>query len=125
MYSLGIQAYARGYSGQRITESLKELSSILDTHISRMMIDTKEWDPEKNPERPEIEIEDEEDPSGEDDDKTKTTTNSGENSGNNPQEPTKKGCKSSLSSSMYLVILLTIMSLIIVFKKQIYIRRKR
>ncbi len=130
MYSLGIQAYARGYSGQRITESLKELSGILDTHISRIMIDTKEWDPEKNPERPVFVVEEEEEPvdPGDDDDKTKTTTTNNENngnSGNNPDQPTKKGCKSSLSSSMYLVILLTITSLIIVFKKQIYIRRKR
>lgn len=53
MYEYGaISAYASGYSGQRITEELKELDGLLDTKISLELISSGEWDPEKTPSRP-------------------------------------------------------------------------
>lgn len=120
IYSLGISTYAKGYSGQRITESLKELSSILDTHISRVLIDSNEWDPEKDPVRPSFE-EDEPDVPPKDDDKG----NENPSGNNEPETPTKKGCKSSLESSIGILIFISMIILIITIKKQIYIRRKR
>lgn len=47
IYENGINTYAKGWSGQRITESLKELSGILDAYISRSLIENGEWNPEE------------------------------------------------------------------------------
>lgn len=114
IYSSGIQTYARGYSGQRITESLKELSDILDTHISRKLIDSKEWNPETDPIRPSFE---EEEPPI--DDKTTTTKN---NSDNNKDK--KEGCKSSIAS-FYLMFVLSTISIILIIKNQKYKKGER
>lgn len=55
MYEYGaISAYASGYSGQRITEELRELDGLLDTKISLELIGSGEWDPEKTPSRPSL-----------------------------------------------------------------------
>lgn len=55
MYEYGaISAYASGYSGQRITEQLRELNGLLDVKISRLLIESGEWDPEANPVRPNV-----------------------------------------------------------------------
>ena len=47
-----VSTYAKGYSGQRVTESLKELTALLDTRISISLIANGDWDPEKQPARP-------------------------------------------------------------------------
>jgi hypothetical protein len=49
---INVSTYAKGYSGQRITESLKELTALLDTRISISLIANGDWDPEKQPARP-------------------------------------------------------------------------
>lgn len=49
-----ISAYASGYSGQRITETLKELCGVLDTKISLALIASGEWNPEENLIRPDV-----------------------------------------------------------------------
>ncbi len=55
MYEYGaISAYASGYSGQRITEELKELDGLLDTKISLELISSGEWNPEETPSRPSL-----------------------------------------------------------------------
>ncbi len=64
--SQNIQSYARGYSSQRIIETLKELSSVLDTHISRTLIDSGEWDPSKDALRPSLGEDDDDKDEGED-----------------------------------------------------------
>ena len=123
IYALGIQEYARGYSGQRIVESLKELSSILDTHISRLLIDSGEWDPEKDSVRPDFNKEETPtDPTDEGGDKD---DNDDKGNNNTNPEPVKKGCKSSIVSSVYVSILSMIVMLTLIIKKQIFIRRKR
>lgn len=52
LYSKGVSKYAKGYAGQRLTENLKYLYKVLETKISRSLIDSKEWDPEKYPQHP-------------------------------------------------------------------------
>ena len=54
MYSITGTSYAKGYSSQRIVETLKELVSLLDTRISLALIQNGDWDPEKNPARPTV-----------------------------------------------------------------------
>lgn len=54
IYANGISAYAKGYSGQRITAQLKELNQLLNTKISRALIDDGQWDPEQNAVRPTV-----------------------------------------------------------------------
>ena len=49
LYSAGISAYAKGYSGQRITQQLKELVTLLDTRISVELIADGNWNPETQP----------------------------------------------------------------------------
>lgn len=44
--------YASGYSWQRITESLKELVSIIDVKMSLALIEAGEWNPEEEKVRP-------------------------------------------------------------------------
>lgn len=54
IYASGISVYAKGYSGQRITESLKEISSLLETKISVALIVDGDWDPETQSVRPTV-----------------------------------------------------------------------
>lgn len=54
LYENGISTYAKGFSGQRITEQLKYLDSILETKISLNMIANGEWNPEIYPLHPTI-----------------------------------------------------------------------
>ncbi len=44
--------YAKGYSGQRVAETLKELVALLSTRINVSLIETGLWDPETDPQRP-------------------------------------------------------------------------
>ena len=54
LYSLTGTPYAKGYSGQRISENLKELVSLLDTRISVSLVENGDWNPEENPTRPTV-----------------------------------------------------------------------
>jgi hypothetical protein len=54
LYGTGISTYAKGYAGQRITEQLKELYSLLDTKISLALIKSGDWDPEEQAVRPTV-----------------------------------------------------------------------
>lgn len=54
LYANGISAYAKGYSGQRITAQLRELNQLLNTKISRALIDDGDWNPEQNAVRPTV-----------------------------------------------------------------------
>lgn len=49
-----ISPYASGYSGQRVSEQLKELNSLLDTKISLALISSGDWNPEENRARPTV-----------------------------------------------------------------------
>ncbi len=49
-----IKNYAKGYSRDRITEQLGELSDILDARVSIELIREGRWNPELNAERPEL-----------------------------------------------------------------------
>ena len=51
-----IKAYAKGYSRQRIIESLKYVAEILDARASMQLIEDKEWNPETTPVRPEFDV---------------------------------------------------------------------
>lgn len=54
LYDLTGTSYAKGYSGQRIVETLKELTALLDTRISIALVENGDWDPETNPVRPNV-----------------------------------------------------------------------
>ena len=54
LYSITGTSYAKGYSGQRMVESLKELVALLDTRISVALVENGDWDPEQNPTRPTV-----------------------------------------------------------------------
>lgn len=54
LYSIAGTSYAKGYSGQRVVETLKEMVSLLDTRISVELIASGDWDPEKDPTRPTV-----------------------------------------------------------------------
>lgn len=54
LYGLTGFSYAKGYSGQRITETLKELVALMDTRISAALVENGDWDPETNPVRPNV-----------------------------------------------------------------------
>ncbi len=109
LYDSEIQSIAKGYSRQRIIETLKELSNILDTQISRKMIDNKEWDPSIEEVRPEFE---KEEPIDDDNNDNKTTENN--TSQNEPEVVNKKGCKSDLSSSgLYLIFIFIVLSILV------------
>lgn len=54
IYARGLSTYASGYSGQRITELLKELYGLLDTKISLALIESGDWNPEENAMRPTV-----------------------------------------------------------------------
>lgn len=54
LYGMTGTSYAKGYSGQRVVENLKELVALLDTRISLALVDSGEWDPEQNPVRPNV-----------------------------------------------------------------------
>lgn len=54
MYGMTGISYAKGYSGQRMVETLKELVSLLDSRISIALVESGDWDPEKNPTRPNV-----------------------------------------------------------------------
>lgn len=54
LYSATGTSFAKGYSGQRLTETLKELVSLLDTRISAALVSDGEWDPEAEPIRPTV-----------------------------------------------------------------------
>ena len=47
-----IKNYSKGYSRQRITEQLNELSDILDARMSMQLIADGQWDPETDARRP-------------------------------------------------------------------------
>lgn len=55
LYGASGTSYAKGYSGQRMTESLKELVALLDTRVSIALVAEGRWDPEQNPVRPPME----------------------------------------------------------------------
>ncbi len=54
MYSLTGTSYAKGYSGQRMVATLKQMVSLLDTRICMAMIESGDWDPETEPMRPTV-----------------------------------------------------------------------
>ncbi len=54
LYSASGTQYAKGYSGQRMVETLKELVSLLSTRINMALISSGQWDPEKDPQRPAV-----------------------------------------------------------------------
>lgn len=54
LYGMTGTSYAKGYSGQRMVESLKELVTLLDSRISIALVESGDWDPEKNPTRPTV-----------------------------------------------------------------------
>lgn len=54
LYTTTGTSYAKGYSGQRIVETLKELVSLLDTKISIALVENGDWDPENQPVRPTV-----------------------------------------------------------------------
>lgn len=47
-----IKGYAKGYSQQRIAETLKEMEALMDTRVSVALVASGQWDPEKEPVRP-------------------------------------------------------------------------
>ena len=121
LYESKIQSIAKGYSRQRIIETLKELSSILDTKLSRFMIDSGEWDPSKDPVRPEL-IEEENIPPKDDEDDEPTKTSEDDKDNNTSTD--KKGCKSDITSS-YLIVLLMIMVLSMLVIRKIAIKKQK
>ena len=54
LYSMSGTSYAKGYSGQRMVETLKELVALMDTRISIALIENGDWDPETKPTRPNV-----------------------------------------------------------------------
>ena len=54
LYGMTGTSYAKGYAGQRVVETLKEVVSLLDTRMSISLIENGDWDPEKNPVRPNV-----------------------------------------------------------------------
>ena len=52
LYGMTGTSYAKGYSGQRMVETLKELVALLDTRISIELVANGDWNPEENPVRP-------------------------------------------------------------------------
>ena len=54
LYGMSGTPYAKGYSGQRMVETLKELVALLDTRISVALVENGDWDPEQNPTRPTV-----------------------------------------------------------------------
>ena len=54
LYGMTGTSYAKGYSGQRMVETFKEMVSLLDTRISIALVESGDWDPEKNPVRPNV-----------------------------------------------------------------------
>ncbi len=48
IYTPGISTYAKSYSGQRITEQLKELVNLLENKKMISLIQSGEWDPTEN-----------------------------------------------------------------------------
>ena len=122
LYETEIQSLAKGYSRQRIIETLKETTNIIDTSLSRMMIDSKEWNPEKEATRPSFEKEEEVTPP---DDKDKEEPKDDDSK---KEETSKKGCKSEIENS-YLIILLSLIMIIIIsikfIDKQKNIRKER
>lgn len=52
LYASGVSKYVKGYASPRLTEDLKYLTSVLETKVSRSLIDSGEWDPVKYPEHP-------------------------------------------------------------------------
>ncbi len=54
LYSITGTSYAKGYSGQRMVETFKEMVSLLDTRISIALVDSGDWNPEENPARPTV-----------------------------------------------------------------------
>lgn len=54
LYGMTGTSYAKGYSGQRMVETFKEMVSLLDTRMSIALVESGDWDPEKNPVRPNV-----------------------------------------------------------------------
>ena len=54
LYGMTGTSFAKGYSSQRMVETFKEMVSLLDTRMSIALIESGEWDPEKNPVRPNV-----------------------------------------------------------------------
>ena len=54
LYGMTGTSYAKGYSGQRMIETLKELVSLLDSRLSIALVESGDWDPEKTPARPTV-----------------------------------------------------------------------
>jgi hypothetical protein len=54
LYGMSGTSYAKGYAGQRVVETLKEIVSLLDSRMSIALIQNGDWDPEKNPVRPTV-----------------------------------------------------------------------
>ncbi len=62
LYSMTGTGYAKGYSGQRIVESLKELVDLLDTRISIALVEGGHWDPTSGNPRPVVTVDGLKDP---------------------------------------------------------------
>ncbi len=56
LYSATGTKYAKGYSGQRLVETLKELSDLLDTRISIALVEGGHWNPESGEKRPTVTV---------------------------------------------------------------------
>lgn len=63
LYSMTGTSYAKGYSSQRIVETLKELVDLLDTRISIALVEGGHWDPESGEARPVVTVDGLKDPS--------------------------------------------------------------
>lgn len=92
--------YAKGYSARRLQETLSEAAALLDTKLSRSMIDKGEWDPESTAVRPT--------PGGSvpDNPPNTGTEDPGNQSGQTGNDTGNKGCKSAVGTTAVAGILL-------------------
>ena len=54
LYGITGTSYAKGYSGQRMVETFKEIVSLLDSRMSIALVASGDWNPEENPVRPTV-----------------------------------------------------------------------
>lgn len=88
--------YAAGFSARRLSETLSELVSLLDTKLSRTMIDSGEWDPETQPVRPSVGGESEQPPEKEPE---------GGGTEQKPEPSTSDGCGSVTAAGAAILVL--------------------
>ena len=85
LYGMTGTSFAKGYSSQRMVETFKEIVSLLDTRISIALVESGDWDPEKNPARPNVTEDGIKDPGQEKPTNPKPTTpNQGEDPAGDP-----------------------------------------